>query len=109
MGGWLSGHRDKVEGRSKLERLFFLDSFVCNLNETYYHSSTVVERWFLMLALPSSIETFIIRGNMIGSDKTVCAPVVAYFISTFNVLQCAGVCRWVRSFRTFRRDEYISC
>jgi hypothetical protein len=25
--------------------LFFLDSFVCNLNETYYHSSTVVERW----------------------------------------------------------------
>jgi len=47
------------------------------------HPSTVVERWSFMLALPSSNETFIIRGNCIRRWASSCA-----FGCMFHSLGC---------------------
>lgn len=40
----ISDDRNELKEKGKY-KVSFLGSFVCNLYETYYQSSTVVERW----------------------------------------------------------------
>lgn len=75
--------RNEVKKQGKY-RGSFLDSFIFNLCETYYHPSTVVENWNITFILLTSSETFIIEEILIGNER-VCVPMGACLIFTLDV------------------------